>query len=126
MEIALTMTLSCGIIAKLDQMVPNVVFLLLNAKLILVVMTKILVPKIFACQSMVSAETLQDVMTTMNVPTTSALLLPTENLILVLILLVLVLRIQTFSMLTLSYSPTNKNSSGWENVTRILDALPAY
>jgi hypothetical protein len=126
MEIVPILTLASGITVKHNQMVLNVASKLLNARMILVVMTKILALKIFAYQSTVSAEMLQDVMTITNVPTTFALLPPTENLTLVLILLVHAPKILPFSMLTLFFFPMKRKSSGWENVIKRLDALLAY
>jgi hypothetical protein len=99
-------------------MVKNAVLEPQNVLLTLDAMIKILAQKISACLSMVSAETLQDVTTIMNVPTTFALLLLTENPTLALILLVVALKMQLLLMPTLSYSTTNKKSSGWENVIR--------
>jgi len=89
-----------------------------NVSMILIAMIVTLAPKIFACPTMDSADTLQDVRIPMNAPLTYALLLLMEIPTLALILLFLAHKMQPSLILTLYCFLMMKKLNGLESATR--------
>jgi hypothetical protein len=121
MEIAwlLIPILIFGTIARfallMDQ---NVAFQHQNVATTPIVMTTTHAQRMSACQTMDSADILQDVTIATNAPPTCALLLLMENLSLALILQFLAHKMLPFSTPTLFCFPTMTRQNGLENVTR--------